>query len=288
LSNDDDILVFFHVDPLNNSSDFGEVSWIYQITKVRNYYKGGKQNNHWIFFLKYLYPTPDRSRSYIAWEEGVWSGGGSKTYPKEDCPQCANIGGTAGQCGVIGGRNYDKNLNVLGKPLPPNPQSRYRRGEVIEIDVVLTAHHMGHFEFSACPIKAGGIAKGSCFDKYRLKFVKDPLYGATKDPDYPYRAYLSPASYAKRDSDDRGLLYRFQMKLPDNLTGDLVLLQWHYYTSNSCTYPGYSKYSFPSKWGNINTGQGICKNIPSDGRGLPGKDISYFHNTLTLLCVRSL
>ena len=209
-----------------------------------------------------------RSRNYIASQDGVWSGGSSTTYPKEDCPHCASIGGTAGQCGVIGDTNYDDNLNVFGKLLPPAPQEQYSQGQVIQVDVVLTAHHLGHFEFSACPIERGGVATANCLKKYPLKFVSDPLYGAPKDPDYPYRAYIAPANYAKRDS--VGLLYSFRLKLPDNLSGDLVLLQWHYLTANSCTYPGYANYPFPNAWNMVQTGVGICDNISSDGNGLPG------------------
>jgi hypothetical protein len=95
-----------------------------------------------------------RSRNYIAWKEGVWSDTmmDENKYPKEDCPHCANIGGTAGQCGIIGSTNYLENRNVHGDFLPANPQAIYTQGQTILVTVVLTAHHMGHFEFKACPI----------------------------------------------------------------------------------------------------------------------------------------
>ena len=162
--------------------------------------------------------------------------------------------------------------------MPADPQARYTRGQIISIDVVLTAHHMGHFEFSACPIKQGGVATGNCFKQYRLKFVSDPLYGAPKDPNYPYRAYIAPPGRSKQQGS--GLLYRFRVKLPDNLTGDLVLLQWHYFTANSCIYPGYNSYPYPADWNVGKSGQGICNNIPADGRGLPGA----FSDLKSFLC----
>lgn len=168
---------------------------------------------------------------------------------------------------MIGDTNYDDNLNVFGKPMSPAPQAQYSQGQVIEVDVVLTAHHMGHFEFSACPIEAGGVATASCLEKYPLEFVSDPLYGAPKDTNYPYRAYIAPPAYSKTDS--VGTFYRFQFKLPDNLSGNLVLLQWHYLTANSCTYAGYSTYPYPKEWGTFQTGTGICDSIPPDGRGVP-------------------
>ena len=157
--------------------------------------------------------------------------------------------------------------------MAPNPQAQYAQGQVIEVDIVLTAHHMGHFEFSACPIEPGGVASGDCFEQYPLEFVEDPLYGAPKDSNYPYRAYIAPPGRSRPDNtgSTQGTFYRFRLKLPDNLTGDLVLLQWHYYTANSCVYRGYSSYAYPSDWGTVLTGIGICTDIPSDGRGLPGR-----------------
>ena len=222
-----------------------------------------------------------RSRNFIAAQDGVWWGGTSSNYPKEDCPQCASIGGTAGQCGVIGDTNYDENLNVFGQPMPPAPQANYARGQEIEVDVILTAHHKGHFEFHACPIEQGGVASGGCLTEYPLEFVSDPLYGAPKDIDYPYRAYVAPSSLAT--SDATGSLYRFRLKLPDNLSGDLVLLQWHYLTANSCTFAGYATYPFPASWGNMQNTLGICDSIPPDGRGLPGRFIFWIERCLNFL-----
>lgn len=41
--------------------------------------------------------------------------------------------------------------------MPTNQQATYLQGQEIEIDVTLTAHHKGHFEFAACPISEGEI-----------------------------------------------------------------------------------------------------------------------------------
>ena len=43
-----------------------------------------------------------------------------------------------------------------------------------------------------------------------------------------------------------------RFKLPANLNGDIIILQWHYVTGNSCVDVGYDKYNFPSGWGNSN------------------------------------
>ena len=45
---------------------------------------------------------------------------------------------------MIGDTNYDENLNFFGNPMPADPQAQYSQGEEIDVDIVLTAHHMGH------------------------------------------------------------------------------------------------------------------------------------------------
>ena len=45
--------------------------------------------------------------------------------------------------------------NALGGPMPINQQATYLQGQDITIDVTLTAHHKGHFEFAACAISVG-------------------------------------------------------------------------------------------------------------------------------------
>ena len=166
------------------------------------------------------------------------------------------------------GRNYDRNLNVFGQPMSPAPQARYKQGQEIDVEVVLTAHHKGHFEFFACPISRGGIGSGDCFKQNRLEFVADLLYGAPKDPKFPYRAYIPPKSLAQIDTSYAnlpGTRYRFRLKLPANLSGDLVLLQWNYLTANSCKYDGYDTYQFPASWGDMRSSLSVCPSIPSEG-----------------------
>jgi hypothetical protein len=167
--------------------------------------------------------TSFRSCNFIASNEGVWSGGTFTSYPMETCPHCLNRGGTAAQCGLVNGRNYNENLNVLGEPMAPSPQAQYTQGQKIQVDAFLTAHHMGHSEFAACPIQPGGKALGNCFEKYPLEFVPDPLYGAPKDIAYPNCAYIAPHSCLNREGNaceyDNGApkaLFQFWLNLPDN------------------------------------------------------------------------
>lgn len=195
------------------------------------------------------------------------------TYPKESCPHCANRGGVCGNTG--GGHVYDIPTNVNGGVVPANPQATYSQGQEIELDLVLTAHHKGHFEFNACPLSdATQAPTTSCFQQYPLEFVSDPLYGAVKDVNYPNRAYIAPSTLPGLLTDSSGVfgtLYRFRMKLPSNVSGDLVALQWHYKTANSCIYDGYTSYPFPSHWGRMLTGTGACPaNLDPTGATGPG------------------
>jgi hypothetical protein len=45
--------------------------------------------------------------------------------------------------------------NALGGPMPTNIQATYTQGQEVILNVTLTAHHKGHFEFAACPISSG-------------------------------------------------------------------------------------------------------------------------------------
>ena len=76
-----------------------------------------------------------------------------------------------------------------------------------------------------------------CFEQNKLTFVKDLLYGAKYDPNYPHRAYLAPVNVVLNDEESenytpdygttQGLMdFKFTMRLPEGVSGDLVLLQW--------------------------------------------------------------
>jgi hypothetical protein len=216
------------------------------------------------------YLKSPRSRNYVAFEDGKWFPLVEADPMKEAEPQSANIGGTKGRCGVIADvRNYDSPKNALGNPLTPRVQACYQPGQIIDVSVVLTAHHKGHFEFRACPIEPYGVATQGCFDAYPLKFISDTLYGANFDPNYPDRAYI-PLSTAGYVGGTWSYSYKFQ--LPPGLSGDLVLLQWHYITANSCVHVGYDKYNWPvgPQWPSASDLiVPNCGPLPPDGNGVP-------------------
>ena len=80
--------------------------------------------------------------------------------------------------------------------MPLNIQATYKQGDTIDVEVVLTAHHMGYFQFKACPLaQHGDVPTQACFDSYKLEFVEDVLHGVPKDDNYPERAYIPPTDY---------------------------------------------------------------------------------------------
>jgi hypothetical protein len=69
---------------------------------------------------------------------------------------------------------------------------------------------------------------------------------------------------------DKGVMdFSFKMRLPANVHGDLVLIQWYYLTANSCYHDGYQEYSWPSSWNAHATASGPCGNVSPDGDGVP-------------------
>jgi hypothetical protein len=100
----------------------------------------------------------------------------------------------------------------------------------------------------------------ACFDANPLTFVTDTKYGATFDPNYPERAYIPDA--------EAGNTFSYKYKLPDGVSGDLVLLQWHYVTANSCIPEGYYGYNWPvgTYWSGPNPlNMATCGPLPLDG-----------------------
>merc|ERR1712151_1298056 len=103
-------------------------------------------------------------------------------------------------------------------------------------------------------------------DQHPLEFVQDVFHGAPPDPNYPERAYI-PLSSHSTQKDGANYLYKHRYKLPENLSGDIVLIQWHYVTANSCRPEGYDNYIFPAGFdpGNLSP----CGPLPEDGDGVP-------------------
>jgi hypothetical protein len=205
------------------------------------------------------YLKSPRSRNYHANVEAVWWGATDNDPMPESDPQSLNRGGTSAQCGVVNGRNYDLPKNALGGLMTPTVQECYNKGSIIDVKVFLTAHHNGHFEFYACPISWGEIPTERCFKEHPLEFEEDVLYKAPKDSNHPVRAYIPRQSTSGLGE------FHYRYKLPAELTGELVLIQWYYITANTCTDEGYDKYPWPTGFG-VDAGVPLCP-LPMTGDG---------------------
>ena len=58
--------------------------------------------------------------------------------------------------------------------------------------------------------------------------MEDSTHGAVRDPNYPERAYIAPENHAGKAYGPILAMaeYSFKMRLPKDLYGDLVLVQW--------------------------------------------------------------
>lgn len=120
----------------------------------------------------------------------------------------------------------------------------------------------------ACPLSEKAIPDEACFDSHVLDFVSDELYGAPKDSNYPARGYVAPSSGGTYETSGvYGMLFHHKYKLPKGVKGK-VLLQWKYYTGNSCVFPGYDRYPFPGPGWTV-PGLGVCASISPDGSNPP-------------------
>jgi len=204
--------------------------------------------------------TP-RSRNYAAYEDNRG----------EYQPWSANRKAVSETCGTTPPNPDIKNYDFL---LHTGVQATYSSGQVVDFDVDMTAHHKGHFVLKACVVPPGQRATQACFDRNPLRFISG--HGANPHPNYPDRAYLPPANPPAASNGAHPLFpaptgrwsYRYKFQLPPGLSGDLVLLQWHYIASNSCLPPGYNTYNWPAGWnpGNLP----VCVDIPlygSDSNG---------------------
>ena len=162
-----------------------------------------------------------RSRNWYAHEEGI-EGLQSGKPSAEFCPHCLNTNpDTTGVCGESTNHDYNAWLDTLGDPMPWISQETYTLGQTIVVESFLTAHHGGHMELKACPVSDTNLLPPqSCFDNHLLEFVSDDLYFMPKDPNYPERGYYAGGQGASTDR------FVMKFKLPDNVYGDKVLLQW--------------------------------------------------------------
>jgi len=164
---------------------------------------------------------------------------------------------------------------VQGKQNPPSfadepylvstePQRTYHAGQVVEFQVGVATHHMGHYEFRICnrPLDtehfgSAGEAQ-ACLDSWLLERATPDASCVANDPradcqpideKHPERWYLPPptsmetqvAGATFSDSEASPLpavteLHSMRYKIPVGLTCERCTLQWYWSTGNTCFY----------------------------------------------------
>ncbi|KAL4707375.1 hypothetical protein ACJJTC_008560 [Scirpophaga incertulas] len=124
-----------------------------------------------------------------------------------------------GRCGVCGDAHH------LSEPRPHEAGGMYGKGIVtrhysvgqeIEIEIELTANHLGAFVIKLCPNNnPKQEASQECFDRY-------PLYISDTRED----RFVIPLDTDKKE------IFRYRVRLPPYVTCTQCILQWTYYTGN--------------------------------------------------------
>ena len=162
----------------------------------------------------------------------------------------------ASYCGVTqdGERGYTDVIAHDGSVIREPPvRATLTAGEELDVEFTITAHHKGHVELGVCcldPQTTSAADMVSCFKDNKATFVRDEYYNAPVDENYPKRGYVAPpsANILGTSSASTGysdMPFKMVYKLPEGQSGDRCLLQWMYYTGNSCEMPGYNDFAFP-------------------------------------------
>lgn len=123
-----------------------------------------------------------------------------------------------GKCGICGDSYDDPSpqLHETGGDYGNEVITKtYVMGQVVNMEVELTANHKGHFMLKVCPVAAGRReATQDCLDKH-------PLTQVDGVPEFPI--YETPHS----------LQLQRQVKLPEGLVCSRCVLQWTWRSANS-------------------------------------------------------
>ena len=161
----------------------------------------------------------------------------------------------AGLCGDAAGGTeaYIANRPVL---------HTFQTGSTVTLEVVVTTHHRGHFEFSLCDMGTvqGDRVTQSCLNQHRLQRAPGSAGTSPIDAAYPGRYYLEP-SCATADTAGKypgtvdgstpdyverwhasAQKMRADYVLPPGLVCDHCVLQWWWVTANSCIPKGHKEF----------------------------------------------
>ena len=205
-----------------------------------------------------------------------------------------------GPATVHGGKGYIHGL-CGNKPKEPqnwnevgDVQAKWVSGSVVDISVLITAHHVGYFEFELCD-NAADLSE-ECFAKHRLLRVGCSCTCPDAEPEddshscqecETCRRWWKPVLRGEMGQsvigdDYAGVVlpadgnlvpvnYTMQYVIPEQLKSSRAVVRWHYMTTNSCT----SDSSDPEEFWN-------CADVAiSDASGDFGPPIDYDNGALS-------
>ena len=170
----------------------------------------------------------------------------------DNCAHCLNSGGPAvvhadegyihGMCGN-GPTDADQHWNAAGD----SPTAIGTSGDSFLIEIVITAHHHGFFEFELCDspdiseecFRSTRLLRSGCDPDVDGEMVcrrwwkplnSNELLHYTLEP----QGYPDEAPYTNADSCNR-VAYQTYYDIPDDVSCTHCVLRWHWHTSNSCT-----------------------------------------------------
>lgn len=154
------------------------------------------------------------------------------------CPHCGNGNGICGD-----GNQWPDGSNYVG--YYNGPVVTWEEGNIVEVDVKVTAHHKGHYEFSICDQVITNTLSNpqACLDKHILERATSEEAGVTDcqpgdkraacqpvDPRHKERFYLPPPGFSPTGANT----HKFYLKLPAGFTCNACTMQWRWWTANSC------------------------------------------------------
>jgi len=161
-----------------------------------------------------------------------YSPGGKWVYP--ETPQSSVRHGLCGDGSPLGGfeQKYMGSKYTTGDVV-----QTYRAGAEVEMEVVLTAHHMGWFEFFVCD-KADlqnpdGPITQECLSRHRLRRSEHDTSASPFDPKQPHRFYTVPQCLFGGEE----MRMKMRYIMPD-IDCKHCVLQWYWVSANTCAGPG--------------------------------------------------
>ncbi|XP_053984544.1 uncharacterized protein LOC128879431 [Hylaeus volcanicus] len=122
-------------------------------------------------------------------------------------------GGKCGECGddyALPRPRPNENGGIYGTDLIVK---KYKRGETININVKLTANHLGTFTFHLCPLtRSNELETEDCFNRNPIQ--------------------LADGSYTM-DVPSGKMEYNVAARLPENVTCEHCVLRWNYRSGNN-------------------------------------------------------